>query len=356
MAHPSTADSAVVVAAFRVNTLDHGEAEGDLAYYSGRGPRIDGARTIAVTAPADQYSASPVAGQYQVFDGTSGALPQVAGALALLLQKEPGLTPAQAKARLASGSRADVATGTVPNHQWGAGRLDVQQLLYGAHLGSNLAPNLVVSAPVSVDIHTSATLDAAATTDDHDALSSLILRWDVDYDGTWDSTGASAVLPVDNLGPRWVLVEAEDTAGFVSRRLLSVVGVTPGSSSSSSASAATSSGNTSGASASTGASSTFPDSSLAHGSSAAGASSTAGTSAPASSGATSSSGTATSSASAATSSATSTASPSSSTDSNQGTPPEEPGKAKGCGNCAQGDPVGLLGLLAALSLVRRRRI
>ena len=407
MAHPSTADSALVVGAFRVNTLDRGETEGDLAYYSGRGPRIDGITTVAVASPADQYTAAAVGSHYQVFDGTSGALPQVAGALALLLQKEPTLTPAQVKLRVASSSRVDASTGVVPNHQWGAGRLDVPLLLYGMDFGPNNPPQLVVNAPSSTVVNGLATLDVLATTDDHDSSAQLRFRFDVDYNGTWDATGATANVLVDRLGALLVLVEAEDTQGSFSRRLVTLTGVPAGggSSSSSTGSSSSTAGSSSSLMASSagslGASSTsLPSSSLA--SSATGSSTSAAPvsfSAVAQSSSALSASSAGSSTSAATSNAVSVASSSSamlvsssaagssvgasgssSSSSNSSlaggssalsmvpsggssasgassSPGAEPQPPRGgCGSCAQTDAGGALGLLALGWLMRRRRV
>jgi MYXO-CTERM domain-containing protein len=411
MAHPSTADSALVVGAFRVNTLDRGETEGDLAYYSGRGPRIDGVTTVAVASPADQYTAAAVGSHYQVFDGTSGALPQVAGALALLLQKEPALTPAQVKLRVASNSRVDASTGVVPNHQWGAGRLDVPLLLYGMDFGPNNPPQLVVNAPLSTVVNALATLDVSATTDDHDSPGQLSFRFDVDYNGTWDATGAAANVLVDRLGPLLVLVEAEDTQGSVSRRLVTLTGVPAGGGSSSSGSGASTShagtsssltvssagsvGSSSSSPSSTslslassnpgtstsaapGSSSAVAQSSSARPASSAASSSSAATSTAVSAASSSSSIALSSSSSSLSGSSVGTSVPSSSSNSSSlavgssalsmvpnsssasgasSSPGAEPQPPRGgCGNCAQTDAGGALGLLVLGWLVRRRRV
>jgi subtilisin family serine protease len=66
-------------------------------------------------------------GQHQKMQGTSMASPHVAGAVALLLDAAPSLTPDSARSILKLTARADAGTGAVPNNIFGAGRLDVHE-------------------------------------------------------------------------------------------------------------------------------------------------------------------------------------------------------------------------------------
>lgn len=59
------------------------------------------------------------------FNGTSMATPHVSGAILLMLEKDPTLTPAEAKQILQNTSRTDTFTGAVPNGRYGFGKLDV---------------------------------------------------------------------------------------------------------------------------------------------------------------------------------------------------------------------------------------
>ena len=117
---------------------------GNLSSYSSRGPLRTGENKPEIVAPGQffvaPYSANSEesydssrgtiynrdsSGFYRFFNGTSAATPYVSGVVALLLQKNPGLTAGQIKALLQSGATHDQNTGDVPNANWGNGKLDV---------------------------------------------------------------------------------------------------------------------------------------------------------------------------------------------------------------------------------------
>ena len=251
MAWPSTADSAIAVAAYQVNTLARVDHVGAHAPYSGVGPRLDGLTTITVSAPADHFGAladsqALGAGHYQVFDGTSGALPQVGAAVALLLQAEPTLTPEQVRERLGQSAWSDQDTGVVPNHVWGAGRLDVHALVTGQPAAENLAPVLLATAgacEASNGVNT-VRVDASATTDDHDSVGQLRFVYDADYDGIADQEGTEPAFVWTAPAPgryAWK-VGVEDTQGAVSEARVWVTVEEPCASPAGSSSGGTSSG------------------------------------------------------------------------------------------------------------------
>ena len=62
---------------------------------------------------------------YIRFGGTSAAGPMVVGTLALMLQVNPALTTEQARQILRETATADDFTGSVPNLDWGYGKLDI---------------------------------------------------------------------------------------------------------------------------------------------------------------------------------------------------------------------------------------
>ncbi len=75
---------------------------------------------------------------YAQLSGTSFAAPLVTGVVALMLQKEPGLTPAQVKQRLME--TADPPTRTLPDPQVGNGVLNPMRALTGVMVDASQAP------------------------------------------------------------------------------------------------------------------------------------------------------------------------------------------------------------------------
>ena len=107
---------------------------------SGVGPTYDGRLGIAVSAPgqANFGAYAPRSNfardrgnivyggpaPYGVLGFVSGAAPVVTGIVALLLDADPTLDAAQVREALEQTARADAFTGTVPNPQWGYGKVD----------------------------------------------------------------------------------------------------------------------------------------------------------------------------------------------------------------------------------------
>ena len=99
---PGSAPAAITAAA-TVN------GSGELAGFSASGPTpVSLQLKPDVTAPG-QGIASSVPGGWDVFSGTSMAAPHVAGAVALLLQRHPGWSPAQVKSALVTTGRPVLA-------------------------------------------------------------------------------------------------------------------------------------------------------------------------------------------------------------------------------------------------------
>ncbi|RSN15531.1 serine protease [Nonomuraea sp. WAC 01424] len=119
---PGTAEAALTVAA--TTKTD------ELAGFSSRGPRLDGALKPDIAAPgfgivaaraAGTAMGTPVDDYYTSANGTSMATPHVAGAVAILAQRHPDWTAAQYKAALMSTSKQVGLT----VYEEGAGRVDV---------------------------------------------------------------------------------------------------------------------------------------------------------------------------------------------------------------------------------------
>jgi serine protease AprX len=115
-----------------------------LASFSAYGTTGDGVKKPDLVAPgknivarlvnqnmglANAHSANKVGDQYFRMSGTSMAAPIVSGAVALLLQDEPNLTPDQVKYRLAATANKSWSGYNVSKA--GAGYLDVYAAVYG---------------------------------------------------------------------------------------------------------------------------------------------------------------------------------------------------------------------------------
>ena len=148
---PGTSYSAITVASYATkrewNALqEHRPADsvniGDISYFSSPGPTRENSNKPEVAAPG-QWIASPFSSattyraedyilpdeKYVVMQGTSMAAPFVTGALALLLEKYPGMKWAEAKRRLIKSCVNDKFTTPTWNRRWGYGKINVKKLL-----------------------------------------------------------------------------------------------------------------------------------------------------------------------------------------------------------------------------------
>jgi len=153
----ATTRSAIVAGAHVVRTayvdlnghsriLDDEGAAAELWLHSSAGPTRDGRlHGVDVSAPGHNCFAAYAAGSYWrtfefnlIHDGggwygragaTSGSAPIVVGAVALMLERKPMLTAAEIREVLRETARADDHTGSVPNADWGYGKLDILRAL-----------------------------------------------------------------------------------------------------------------------------------------------------------------------------------------------------------------------------------
>ena len=237
IASPATADTAISVGASRGAPANAEMTSRELQPYSGQGPRIDGYRGIDLVAPAGLYAASrsgdgaegaPHLGR---FEGTSASAPLVAGVAALIQSALPDLSADQIAARLFEGATADAWTGSVPNNSWGFGHLSAYRALFDQDPPDNRPPQARVSPVVSPSQGQAATLDATPTTDPDDSNDRLLFRWDLDYDGQWDSEMVGEPITdvrFEEPGRYVVKLEVEDPLGF-SDQLLVPIEVLPAS-------------------------------------------------------------------------------------------------------------------------------
>ncbi|HEX6355918.1 S8 family serine peptidase [Actinophytocola sp.] len=169
---PSSADAALAVAAV--------DKQENLADFSNRGPRLDGAIKPDISAPGVGIVAAlakdsdyPVSSPgYSQLSGTSMATPHVAGAAALLAQQHPDWVAGDLKAALTGSAKTNPAIGLFGQ---GAGRVDVARAVTqtvrvdvsGLSLGSQAWPaddDVPVTKTVAYrnDGPTDVTLDLAA--------------------------------------------------------------------------------------------------------------------------------------------------------------------------------------------------
>jgi len=124
---PSCADSAITVGSYDNTT-------GNISSFSSRGPRRDGVLKPEISAVGGYVisvrSANGTNGatgdEYHTqLSGTSMSAPHVTGAIALLLQLNPNLTPSQVRTIIKNSGRSDNFTGVVPNPTWGYGKMEI---------------------------------------------------------------------------------------------------------------------------------------------------------------------------------------------------------------------------------------
>lgn len=141
----SPADGNLVIAVGAYTNRDYSDdcgslLAGDLACFSSRGPTVDGRTKPDFAAPGhrvtsvlsqqvDQSGLNPddvsADGFHWTISGTSMATPVATGATALLLEQRPDLTIDQIRDLLIDNSASDIQTGSVPNNDWGSGKLDI---------------------------------------------------------------------------------------------------------------------------------------------------------------------------------------------------------------------------------------
>ncbi|MGX1908273.1 S8 family serine peptidase [Streptomyces phaeochromogenes] len=142
------------------------DKEEQLAYFSSRGPNLDGTPKPDITGPGVDITAAlstqssvPPTEDYVSNSGTSMAAPHVAGAAALVLQQHPDWSGARLKALLTGSAEPNPLLNA---HQQGAGRVDL----------ARAATSLVVAESGSLDFGT----HSWPHTDDEPAPRSLTYR------------------------------------------------------------------------------------------------------------------------------------------------------------------------------------
>ncbi|MEZ4653425.1 MAG: S8 family serine peptidase [Candidatus Eisenbacteria bacterium] len=149
VAMPGTATEVITVGSYNTrfnwpNSQGGGSADdgpnplGEITSFSSNGPRRDGGQKPDLSAPGKWIVSSLAAthqtnaffitpeGQHHALLGTSMACPHVAGAIALMLEKDPTLNHTQVKQILQQTARKDGFTGASWSPDFGHGKLDVK--------------------------------------------------------------------------------------------------------------------------------------------------------------------------------------------------------------------------------------
>ncbi|MEW6032651.1 MAG: S8 family serine peptidase [Bacillota bacterium] len=174
---PAAAEHAITVGAM----ADCGEKGFSLASFSSRGPTADNRIKPDIAAPGVSIMApkANTPNSYVAYSGTSMATPFVAGTVALMLDADPSLTPAQVKSLLGQTSQDWCVSGK--DIDYGAGRLDGYEAVRAAGGLSGTGPAVPVhrvaesSLGGTGDTHW---YDLAVTTTDYPiALTLIMLNW-----------------------------------------------------------------------------------------------------------------------------------------------------------------------------------
>ncbi len=150
IASPGTASSAITVGAYTARWRWKGTAgyvnfgspdlSDDHSYFSSYGPNREGGSQKpdimtpgqgVITTTSTDYTPSStyeiVSDKYHLEQGTSVAAGSISGAVALLLDHTTTLTAAQVKSYITANADDDSYTGSVPNDEWGHGKLNIME-------------------------------------------------------------------------------------------------------------------------------------------------------------------------------------------------------------------------------------
>jgi hypothetical protein len=110
-----------------VGATDHADRRGD---FSNTGKHISlAAPGVAIVSTTPTYSYAHGKRDYDTWDGTSMATPHVSAAAALVIARDPDLTPAQVIKKLQQSSDKVPGMRTRPNNSFGWGRLNIDAAL-----------------------------------------------------------------------------------------------------------------------------------------------------------------------------------------------------------------------------------
>lgn len=145
ISEPGLGQGVITVAAHKAGKRNSSTSPSDIARFSSRGPNLFQYLKPDISAPGQlvvsavsSFATEPPAIKttvdfngkeypFATLSGTSMSSPMVTGIVALMLQANPNLTPAQIKEIITTTARTDSYTGEVPNYIWGHGKIDAHQ-------------------------------------------------------------------------------------------------------------------------------------------------------------------------------------------------------------------------------------
>lgn len=215
-------------------------ATGYLASYSSQGPTVDGRTKPDISAPGVQISSAfnrhaikrvdefityktLVASDTQYFGvlgGTSMASPQVAGAVALMLQQDPTLTYAMVKDILHKTAVTDSFTNAAPNNLYGWGKLNALAAVQAVK-GNVSVPDISTQNKVLVYPNpTNGTLNIDLYTNDNEINKCEIYNLQGQLVHSKDiRTGSTATLHIEHLKQGLYLLQISTRQGVFSRKI-----------------------------------------------------------------------------------------------------------------------------------------
>jgi serine protease AprX len=197
-----------------------------LPYWSSRGPTRDGRPKPDVAAPGVSISAARANSTdgYVTYSGTSMATPFVAGVVALLLQANPALAPADVYADLTETARDFGPEG--PDTEYGHGLVDVYAALRPAGgSGSNNPPfpsATTGSGAITAETRSATHTFAVAGTQYPIAIALVITNWsrfNADVDAELYDPGGSRVVLADGSSRQETLLWRPQEAGIYTLRV-----------------------------------------------------------------------------------------------------------------------------------------
>ncbi len=178
---------------------------GDLSFFSSKGPTPDPSVTgqkpnltapgeVIVSALSTQASFDPGLitrdGSHVVLRGTSMASPHVTGAIALLFDRNDALDITETMTLLETTASQDSTTGTVPNNNWGFGKLNALQLVESI---TPTAENTTPPAVSSVTGIATGPSSAQISWSTDELSTSYVKYWNASNPGSAISTGTTTM-------------------------------------------------------------------------------------------------------------------------------------------------------------------